>query len=248
MALKLTDHESSAPFKGDYGAALTAAQRRLGQLQLRQMVHGGRAIVLVDGWEGAGKREALRLLAGSLDPCRVAFHGAERDRDAGRHWLAPFWSRLPSAGETAVFLRGWYRSIVDARVRGELGDKEWARAFDEINEFEAQQTDHGTLIAKLFFHVGEAVQARRLRERSADPWLRWMVGEEGPSQALRGDYSAAWEAMFARSNTRWAGWTIVDAGDERAAHLSMLGAIADALEKALPSEPPAANDVVSIAS
>ena len=36
---------------------------------------------------------------------------------------------------------------------GNLDDKRWARAIDEINEFEAQQRDHGTMIAKLFFHV-----------------------------------------------------------------------------------------------
>jgi polyphosphate kinase 2 (PPK2 family) len=245
VGLKLTDYESAAAFAGDYPAALAAAQERLQRLQLAQIVHGRRAIVLVDGWEGAGRRQALRLLAGSFDPCRVAFHGVESE--SARHWLAPYWSLLPRAGETAVFLRGWYGGIVDARVRGELADKEWARAFDEINEFEAQQTDHGTLIAKLFFHVGEAVQARRLRERAADPWLRWTLEDEGRSLALRADYHSAWEAMFARSNTRWAGWTIVDAGDERAAPIAMLTAIAATLEKALPAEPPAAENVVSIA-
>ena len=42
----------------------------------------------------------------------------------------------------------------------------WCRAaFDEINEFEAQQRDHGTLIVKLFFDV--SAEAQRAPSRSA---------------------------------------------------------------------------------
>lgn len=239
MGVVLSDHESGAPFAGDYAAALAAAQERVARLQLAQTVHGRRVILLVDGWEGSGRRQALRLLAGSFDPCRVAFHCDEdASSEGGRHWLAPYWSRLPRGGETAVFLRGWYGSTVDARVRGGFGDKEWARAFDEINEFEAQQTDHGTLVTKLFFHVDERVQARRLRERAIDPWLRWTLTDEGGSPSARRAYSDAWEAMFARSNTRWAAWNVIDAGDEQGANIAALTAIADALEKALPAEPP----------
>jgi polyphosphate kinase 2 (PPK2 family) len=239
MSLSLTDHERGLPFDGDPAAALAAAQERLGRLQLAQIVGGTRAIVVVDGWQASGRRQALKALAGSLDPCRASFHclGADESAD-GRHWLAPYWSRLPRSGETAVFLRGWYREPVEARVRGELGDKEWARAFDEINEFEAQQTEHGTLLVKLFFHVAEPLQARRLRRRAADPWLRLASGDEAQPRIARSDYVAAWEAMFARSNTRWAGWTIIDAGDESSAQIAALTAIGDALAKAVPSEPP----------
>lgn len=245
MGVILTEHESSAPFAGDYAAALAAAQERLARLQLAQMVHGRRAILLVDGWEGSGKRQALRALAGAFDPCRVGFHcSSDAEPDGGRHWLAPFWSRLPRSGETAVFLRGWYAPAVDARARVGLGDKEWARAFDEINEFEAQQTDHGTLVAKLFFHVAEPVQARRLRERAADPWHRFAMVDEGRSLALRQDYTAAWESMFARSNTRWAAWTVIDAGDQQSATIAALTAFADALEKAIPAQPPKVDVVV----
>ena len=245
MGVILSEHELGASLAGDYADALAATQERLARLQLAQIVHGRRVMLLVEGWEGSGRRQALQLLAGSFDPCRVAFHcPAEGESDDGRHWLAPYWSKLPRAGESAVFLRGWYGSTVDARVRGGLGDKEWARAFDEINEFEAQQTDHGTLLAKLFFHVGEPVQARRLRERAADPWLRWTLTDDGRSLALRQSYAEAWEAMFARSNTRWAAWQVVDGGDQRAANIAALTAIADALEKALPAEPPKAELVV----
>ncbi len=45
---------------------------------------------------------------------------------------------------------------------GRIDEAAVARAFDEINEFEAQQRDYGTLIVKLYFDVSPDVQERRL--------------------------------------------------------------------------------------
>ena len=44
--------------------------------------------------------------------------------------------------------------------------------------------------------------------------------------------------MFKHSDTRWANWTVIAAGDEQAARISAMQAIAKALEKAVPAEPP----------
>ena len=127
----------------------------MARLQLSQIVHRKRAIILFEGWMGAGKKAVLKRLVGALDPThvRVISVAGSDEADDDRHWLAPFWSRLPAAGDTTIFYRSWYRLIVEQRVLGSLDDKRWARAIDEINEFEAQQRDHGTMIAKLFFHV-----------------------------------------------------------------------------------------------
>mgnify|MGYP003575375493 CR=1 FL=1 len=50
--------------------------------------------------------------------------------------------------------------------------------------------------------------------------------------------------MFARSDTRWAGWKAIDAGDPPSARIAPLSAIADCLQKALPAEPPALEENV----
>lgn len=242
MPISLTAHERAAPFAGDYRSALAEVQTRLERLQVSQMLHGQQALILVEGWEASGKRTALRLFSAAFDPCKVAVHcPLAAGGETGRHWLAPFWSRLPAAGETAMFLRGWYGALVDARVRGEIDDKQWARAFDEINEFEAQQTDHGTILVKLFFHLSESAHARRLRDRSEDPWKRHFLSDDVPRVlAARNARAQAWEAMFKRSNTRWAGWTVIAADDSQSANIAALSAVADALQAKVPAEPPKA--------
>lgn len=240
VGVALTEFERGDPFVGDYAAALAALQERIAQLQLAQIVHGRRSIILFEGLEGSCKRGSLKALGGGFDPCSVAVHCVDNMQLQGRHWLAPYWSRLPRTGETAIFFRSWYGDAVERRALGELVDKPWARTCDEINEFEAQQTDHGTLLIKLFFHTTAAVQAERLRKRKEDPWLRALAASSAGSRSDRDEQLGAWTEMFKRSDTRWARWTVIDAGDERAARIAALNAVAAALEKALPADPPLA--------
>jgi polyphosphate kinase 2 (PPK2 family) len=158
-----------------------------------------------------------------------------------RHWLAPFWTRLPRAGETSLYYGSWYRRPIEQRARGLLDDAHWGRAFDEINEFEAQQLDSGTLLVKLFFHVSEAVRERRLMVRAADPWGNGPLAADEPGRA---ESLAALHAMFKATDTRWAPWQVIDANDEAAGQIAALSALADLLEKKLPAEPPVRDTVV----
>ena len=130
-------------------------------------------------------------------------------------------------------------------LQGKLDDKRWARAIDEINEFEAQQRDHGTMVAKLFFHVTAEKQSANLRARQEDPWLRHMRDFQpliGP--ANREQAQSVLQDFFANTNTRWAPWTIIDANDATAGCIAALSAIADQMEKAMPSEPPEMGETI----
>ena len=71
MPIDLTEFERGAPFNGDPAAALAALQERLARLQISQIVHRKRAIILFEGWIGSGKKAALRRLVGALDPTHV---------------------------------------------------------------------------------------------------------------------------------------------------------------------------------
>ena len=50
--------------------------------------------------------------------------------------------------------------------------------------------DHGTLVAKLFFHVSTERQMANLRERQADPWKRHLLSEEDVAGLGQRDMSA----------------------------------------------------------
>lgn len=222
----------------ELGSALGAMREHLGELQLPQIAHGRRAIILFEGLQGSAKKYALRQLAAGFDPCHFAVHSTVYDRREANegHWLARFWRQLPSAGNTSIFFRSWYRRVLDDRVLGRTAEESIPRVFDEINEFEAQQRDYGTLLVKLYFDVSSDVQEQRLARRRSSQWR----GKE-QNEVIRADdstYQRALDELRANTDTRWSPWRTIDADDEQQAALAALEAIADAWSKAMPSEPP----------
>jgi polyphosphate kinase 2 (PPK2 family) len=241
VPIDLADFERGAPFSGDYRAALTALQDRLSLAQLAQIVHGRRAVIVLEGAEASGKKAMLQCLGAGLDPCHYAVHGVAPDRRQASdgHWLAQYWNRLPGVGHTVVFYHSWYRRVLEDRALDLVTEKEWKRGFDEINEFESQQRDYGTLLIKLFFHCTDDVLDQRMADRAAHPWRRHLLGaEELRSAEGRRAYRQALDTMFAQTNTRWAPWTAIDSNDQQAARIAALTVIAEAMEKAIPMQPP----------
>jgi AMP-polyphosphate phosphotransferase len=218
---------------------LETMRAHLSDLQLPQIAHRRRAIILFEGPEGSGKKHALRQLAAAFDPCHFIVHsiGFDRRQASEGHWLARFWRALPNAGDTAIFYRSWYRRVLDDRILGRTDDIALTRAFDEINEFEAQQRDYGTLIVKLYFDVSPEVQEQRLLEREADPWLRVVSGDP-PVYVRDSAYGRACDDLKRHTDTRWSPWRVIDGNDADEGALAALGAIAEAWAQAMPVEPP----------
>lgn len=244
MAIKLSDYESGAAYAGDYKNDLDALQERISHLFVANLVHGQSAIILCEGWDAAGKGGAIQRLTAKCDPraYKVWPIAAPSEEEKAHHYLWRFWRRLPGAGEVAIFDRTWYGRVLVERVEGFAAKAEWRRAYDEINELESQLAAAGTLIVKLFFHVTEKEQGKRLEARLADPWKRWKVNAEDlRNRARRADYLEALADMFAHTDTRWAPWTAIDGNDKKSARIAALAAVADALAAVLPKKPPPAS-------
>lgn len=241
MTITLSDFERGAAHSGDYEADLAALQERLARIQVAHHVHGRRAILVFEGWDAAGKGGIIQRMTAKWDPRFFDVHPIAAP-DAGekdRHFLWRFWTRLPRSGDIAVFDRSWYGRVLVERVEGFATEAEWQRAYDEINEFEAQQRDCNTTLVKLFVHITQGEQDRRLRARFENPWKRWKTGpEDYRNRGRREAYLAALADMFRLTHTRWAPWTVIDGNDKKAARIAALTAIADQLEAAVPMTPP----------
>lgn len=244
MTLDLSAYESERTAPEDYSRRLKALQKRLFQVQVAHIVHHRRAIILFEGWDAAGKGGAIRRLSAKWDARYFDVYpiAAPSAAEAERHYLRRFWQRVPAWRNLAVFDRSWYGRVLVERVEGFACDDEWARAYDEINRFEADQVASGTPIIKLFLHITQAEQDRRLASRLDNPWKRWKTGaEDYRNRARRPAYLAALDDMFARTHTDAAPWRIIDANDKRSARLDILTYVADRLEAGCPSTPPPAD-------
>ncbi len=251
MAILLSDHESGPKLDGDYADRLAAVQKRLTQIQVAHIVHGKRAIVMLEGWDAGGKGGVIQRLTAGWDARHFEVWPikAPTPPEKARHFLWRFWAKLPADGHIHVFDRSWYGRVLVERVETLATEKEWRRGYDEINEFEAQQKDSGTTIVKLFLHVTQEEQDKRFRARLEHPWKRWKITpDDFRNRDRRADYVAAIEEMFEKTDTRWAPWKVIDGTHKKYARIAALTHIADMLEKGVSMKPPMADaEVVLLA-
>jgi polyphosphate kinase 2 (PPK2 family) len=157
---KLTDYPE-LDF-ADYERRLASLQ---GVLQLIQQAYLGsseRALIVLEGWDTAGKGGVVRRLGWALDPRSFKVHpiSAPDQHERAEHYLQRFWRHLPQNGQIVVFDRSWYGRVLVERVEGLATEAEWRRAYREINEFERVLTDSGVRLVKLFLHITSKEQAR----------------------------------------------------------------------------------------
>jgi polyphosphate kinase 2 (PPK2 family) len=241
MAIELSQYEAGTPLKGSYGRQLANLEERLSRLLVAHVLHRRRTLIVVEGWDASGKGGAIQRLTCKWDPRHYSVWPIAKptEEEKGRHFLWRFWTKLPAPGRVAVFDRSWYGRVLVERVEGFAREEEWRRAYDEINEFEAQQAQDGTAIIKLFFHTTQEVQDERLRARLVHPWKRWKVNEEDfRNRAKRPAYLAAIADMLGNTDTRWAPWRVIDGNDKKAARIAALTHVAEMLAKTVPAEPP----------
>ncbi|HEX9290610.1 MAG TPA: polyphosphate kinase [Anaeromyxobacteraceae bacterium] len=224
--LRLDEVDLSATVdRATYEKRLLALQREVYQLQIRNYLEGGRAVVLFEGWDAAGKGGAIKRLTALMDPrgFKVWPIAAPRDAEQRNHYLWRFWYRLPEKGEVAVFDRSWYGRVLVERVEGFAKDREWKRAYGEINVFEKMLTDDGVRLAKFFLHIDRKTQLSRFEDRETDPLKRYKLSpEDWRNSKKRTDYSEAIQDMLDETHRPDAPWTLVSANDKKHARLVVL--------------------------
>jgi AMP-polyphosphate phosphotransferase len=249
--LKDFEHPDSVA-ETDYLAQLAKLQKRLQLIQSAYIAQHRRALIVLEGWDAAGKGGIIRRLTYELDPrfIHVFPIAAPTNEERERHFLYRFWTRLPGKGEIAVFDRSWYGRVLVERVEGYAAKADWKRGYDEINHFEAQQIAGGTRIVKIFVHITQAGQDKQLIERLETPYKRWKTGaDDYRNRARRADYAKAIGDMFAKTHSKAAPWHVVPGDSRKRARLEALEIIAKALAKGIDLTPPPADpELVALAT
>jgi polyphosphate kinase 2 (PPK2 family) len=222
--------------RADYEEQLASLQESLFQLEHRLYTARVPAVIACEGWDAAGKGGAIRRLTQGLDPrgYEVIPFGAPTAEELAHHYLWRFWRQIPKAGHIAIFDRTWYGRVLVERVEGLCTEEEWKRAFTEINEFEHQLVEFGTVVVKFWLHIDPDEQLRRFQERQAHPYKQWKITDEDwRNREKWSRYSVAVVEMLERTSTTYAPWTILEANCKLYARVKALRTVADALERGL---------------
>jgi len=224
----------------DYERRLTTMQETLQLVQQSYLGTSHRAVIVLEGWDTAGKGGVVRRLGWALDPRSFKVHAiaAPNGREKSLHYLQRFWEQLPEHGQIVVFDRSWYGRVLVERVEGFASSPEWHRAYDEINDFERMLLADGMRLVKLFLHITPEEQMRRFRNRLTDPLKRWKLSyEDFRNRARWKDYEAAIEDMILKTSSKRAPWHLIPANNKPFARLAAFRVIADRLSRGVALEP-----------
>lgn len=248
-----------ADFEKDYDldrqvfeARLVELQHQMELIQAAYINQGRKAIIAIEGWDASGKGGLITRLVSTLDHryTKVWSIGAPTKLEADHHYLWRFWQRLPGNREIAVFDRTWYGRVLVERVDNFATEAEWLRAYDEINAFESLQIADGMRIVKLFLHITQEEQDKRLKERLETPWKRWKTGvDDYHNRSMRAEYLKAYCDMFEHCSTKAAPWTVIAANDKKWARIKGMEAVVATLSEGVDLDYPAADpDLVAVAT
>ncbi len=222
--------------RDEYDKNLSELQERLRILEHELYLARTPVIIAYEGWDAGGKGGNIRRLVRGLDPrgYEVIPVAAPTEEELGHHYLWRFWRNVPKAGHITIFDRTWYGRVLVERVEGLCPESDWRRAYTEINEFERQLTDFGTVLLKFWLQIDREEQLRRFEARQETDYKNWKITDEDWRNREKWDlYEAAVVDMLERTSTTYAPWTILEANSKLYARVKALQTVADALEAAL---------------
>jgi len=218
------------------------------QLQLRSLAYQlyveKRPIVVVyEGWDAGGKGGNIKRVTERLDPrgYEVFAIAAPQGDDRTHHYLWRFWRRLkpPDEKQILIFDRSWYGRVLVERLEGFCTEAEWRRAYREINEFERQLVDFGTIMVKFWIHISRDEQLRRFQQRQELPYKAGKLTDEDWRNRAKWDvYEEAVNDMLLKTSTLTAPWTIVEGNCKWYARIKTLRTMVETLSQELNYQPP----------
>ena len=219
----------------EYKSELKKLQKRLSELH--NVIYRKKIPVILcyEGWDAAGKGGNIRRVAYPLDPrgCDVHPIASPLPHELNRQYLWRFWTRLPRTGHIAIFDRTWYGRVMVERLEGFCTEKDWKRAYNEINEFERQLTDWGAVLLKFWIHIDQDTQLARFTERQNTPEKQWKITDEDwRNREKWPQYEQAVDEMLQKTSTKNAPWFIIESNDKHYARIKALKIIVKELEKA----------------
>ena len=219
-----------------YRKLLKRYQKRIREIEHEVYIRRIPVVIVYEGWDAAGKGGNIRRLVQGLDPrgYEVIPISAPNAVELAHHYLWRFWNGVPKAGHIALFDRSWYGRVLVERVEGFCQERDWRRAYREINEMEEQWASYGAVIVKLWLHVSADEQLRRFEERQNHPHKSWKITDEDWRNREKWDqYRLAVDEMLLRTSTPHADWHIVESNSKWFARIKALRIVTEHIEKRL---------------
>lgn len=206
-------------------------------------------LICLQGMDTAGKDSLIREVFKEFNPRGVVVHSfktpsaLELQHDfLWRHVIA-----LPQRGKYGVFNRTHYENVLVTRVHpsyilGEnipginseedITEEFWEKRFEQINNFEKQISENGTIVLKFFLHLGKEEQRQRLLRRLNKAKHNWKFSPgDLKERELWDDYQKYYEEAINKTSKPQAPWYIIPSDNKEAARVLVAKAILEQMHQ-----------------
>jgi PPK2 family polyphosphate:nucleotide phosphotransferase len=193
-------------------ATLQAELRDLHDLMMAAETHA--LLIILQGMDASGKDVTIENVHTAFNPqaARVKSFKPRVGEEAKRHFLWRADLVTPMFGEVVTFDRSYYEQAMPEELDGDVSGDALEGRFGHINAFERLLTEEGTIVVKVFLHVGKETQRQRLEERQEEIAAAWKIS--GADWAKRQQWDAimaAYETIINACATTHAPWYVVPA-------------------------------------
>jgi hypothetical protein len=110
-------------------------------------------------------------------------------------------------------------------------EKQWRRAYDEINDFEHTLAEEGMIVIKLWMHFSHEEQLRRFERRRDDPLKSWkLTDEDWRNREKRPQYTKAVNDMLRLTNGPLAPWDVIPSEHKRYGRVAVIETVIRRME------------------
>ncbi len=200
----------------EYENAAGILRRELGLLQRELWEASIPVLVIVEGWEASGKGFVLNEMIRPLDPRGfIVKDEAEPDPAAPLYpFFWRFWKMVPEKGKIVFLNRSWYRELF--KENRFLDTKAKERFFRRTSNFEENLIAEGVRVLKIFLHISQEEQRKRIKNLQKEPSTRWRVSDRDLEENRHfGKFLEAWEEILRESDRPHAPWICIPANDLR---------------------------------
>ena len=220
--------------KKEYKKRMEVLGPKLARLQRELKSCNIPVMIVFEGFGGAGKGTQINHLIEPMDPRGFTVYStqAETQEEQYHPFLWRFWNKTPEKGRIAIFDRSWYGKLLVERYEKKTHKKDIPGVLEDIENFEKQLTDDGTLLIKFFLTISEKEQEKRFDKLLSKEETSWRVSKADKDRNKHyEEYARMADEMLTRTDTEYAPWTIIEAHDERYAAVKILTTVVEAFEE-----------------
>lgn len=220
--------------KKEYKKRMEVLEPKLARLQRELKSCNVPVMIVFEGFGGAGKGTQINHLIEPMDPRGFTVYStqAETQEEQYHPFLWRFWNKTPEKGRIAIFDRSWYGKLLVERYEKKTHKKDIPGVLEDIENFEKQLTDDGTLLIKFFLAISEKEQGKRFDKLLSKEETSWRVSKADKDRNKHyEEYARMADEMLTRTDTEYAPWTIIEAHDERYAAVKILTTVVEAFEE-----------------